>query len=492
MNYLDKVKGQLKKMIPEEKDAWILTQAKLISNSKQDDFLMSLSGAKKIINMPTLDNIDVFCKRIETGNIYLEYETHYYEFDEDGNYMDDWVAWYNDPFAILSMLDRIFDGCHQLVMLEEYQLVYDLLSKIFELKISIQESEDSEDAPEEEYIELSDSYIKENLSHDVCNAGTDWIRSFMYITAGQSDSFRAWELIRMLETPICEKLKPRILKEYGGSEELFVSMKSALENEIADLEIKKTELQKDGSKYSKLLKIDKQLTRKNELLIDISMQCLERSEHMKQDETLLEESWKEICEVVEWLGFEEYIDDQPEIDTVLDICKELVQSEEIQYEDWQVRKKVLTDIVENEYYDCLGASDIMKELADKLCTNDEECLIYADILYTYGNEGKAAILYYQHGREDKYVTYLENHLGEKQKNYNALITYYNQRNQKDEAIRVAQLGLKNCKDDLTDIFIFLLLHTRENDAAWFKKLYASAKRRKHVDMKKIDMMLQGK
>ena len=46
MDYLDKVKAQLKKMSIEEKDAWILTQAKLISNNKQNDFLMALSGTK--------------------------------------------------------------------------------------------------------------------------------------------------------------------------------------------------------------------------------------------------------------------------------------------------------------------------------------------------------------------------------------------------------------------------------------------------------------
>lgn len=44
-------------------------------------------------------------------------------------------------------------------------------------------------------------------------------------------------------------------------------------------------------------------------------------------------------EVVEWLKFEKYIDDQPEIDTVLEICKELVQSDEIQYDEWQLRKR---------------------------------------------------------------------------------------------------------------------------------------------------------
>ncbi|WP_416328870.1 hypothetical protein [[Clostridium] innocuum] len=489
MDYLYKVKAQLKKMSLEEKDAWILTRAKLISNNKQNDFLMSLSGTKKIIDMPTLDDIDTLCTRIETGDIYLEYVTHYHEFDEDGRYMDDWVVWYNDPFSILPMMGRIFAGCHQLVVLEEYQTVYDLLSRIFELKFFIQEGEDSEDAPEEDYIELSDSKIEEELSYDLDKAATDWIISFMYLTTEQSDKNRAEKLIIMLETSICKNLKPRILKDLGGSEKLFVSMQSALEIAIADLETKKTEILKSGNRNRKFFEIEDKLTRSNELLTDIRMRCLERKKE-EQIESLLEDRWNDVCEVVEWLSFEKYIDDQPEIDTVLEICEELVQSDEIQYDDWQLRKKVITDIVEHDYYDCLGASDIMDELAEKLCTNDEEYLIYADILYTYRNEEKAAFIYNQHGREDKYITYLENHLGSEQKNYNALITYYNLHNQKDDAIRVAQLGLKKCKDDLTDIFIFLLLHTRENDAAWFEKLFASAKRRKNVDMNKIDIAMQ--
>ena len=72
----------------------------------------------------------------------------------------------------------------------------------------------------------------------------------------------------------------------------------------------------------------------------------------------------------------------------------------------------------------------MEELAEKLCTNDEEYLAYAIYCISMKIKEKAALLYNQHGREDKYITYLENHLGSEQKNYNALITYYNQHNQR--------------------------------------------------------------
>ena len=40
--------------------------------------------------MPSQGEIQELCEKVEHGDIYLEYETHYYEFDDDGRYMDDW------------------------------------------------------------------------------------------------------------------------------------------------------------------------------------------------------------------------------------------------------------------------------------------------------------------------------------------------------------------------------------------------------------------
>ena len=71
-------------MSESEKDKWILTQAKLLEESKQEDFLMSLSSEKKIIYMPNQKEIEELCDKVESGEIYIEYETHYYEFDDNG------------------------------------------------------------------------------------------------------------------------------------------------------------------------------------------------------------------------------------------------------------------------------------------------------------------------------------------------------------------------------------------------------------------------
>ena len=52
---------------------------------------------------------------------------------------------------------------------------------------------------------------------------------------------------------------------------------------------------------------------------------------------------------------------------------------------------------------------------------------------------------------------------------------------------MARLGLEKCKEDLTDCFICLLLNAKETDGQeQFQKLYASAKRRKRVDILRIN------
>lgn len=180
MDYLDEIKVQLKRMSEIEKDEWIISQAKTVSENMQKDFLMTLTGEKKIMNIPTLEEIDDFCIKVKNCEIYFEYETHYNEFDEDGNYIDDWSIWYNDPFAISSMIDRIFTGCHRLMLLEEYQNVFNILSKLFELDFFVEISEDSEDGPADEFISLSNINEEGMLSNDLSGIGKIWIESFIY------------------------------------------------------------------------------------------------------------------------------------------------------------------------------------------------------------------------------------------------------------------------------------------------------------------------
>lgn len=217
------------------------------------------------------------------------------------------------------------------------------------------------------------------------------------------------------------------------------------------------------------------------------------SDGCEQDQSILEENWEYLNEIARQLEYEG-VDDQPGIDTMFDICDEILEMKKIEQINWELRRKILGDIITHDYYDIFGCYDIMQLVADKLCTNQEEYLGYADLLdATYVYKEKAAYLYHQYGNDDKYISYLENYLGKACKEYNALITYYKEHDQEEDAKRIALQGLENCKDDLTEIFIFLLLDAeKQNDKKQFDKLYASAKRRKYVDIMKINQELKAK
>ncbi|POP31189.1 hypothetical protein C3B58_17620 [Lactonifactor longoviformis] len=136
------------------------------------------------------------------------------------------------------------------------------------------------------------------------------------------------------------------------------------------------------------------------------------------------------------------IDDQPEIDTIQNICEALIRNGKLEQEDWGIRKKVLEDIIRNKYYVYYNCGDVMEELTEKLCANREEYLACADIMDASGTyKERAAYLYYEHGKEDKYLSYLEEHLESSSKEYSALITYYQEHGQQEDACRVAELGL---------------------------------------------------
>ena len=89
--FIEQVEEQLRKMSEADKDRWILAQAKLLDESERQGFLLALSGQKKITYMPDDSEIQAFLEKVEKGEIYVEYEAHYYEFDDDGRFMDDWL-----------------------------------------------------------------------------------------------------------------------------------------------------------------------------------------------------------------------------------------------------------------------------------------------------------------------------------------------------------------------------------------------------------------
>lgn len=499
MEFIQKITEQLNRMSEEQKDQWILDRAKLCKESGRQGFLQSLTGEKRVPYMPGREEIEEFCRKVEDGDIYVEYETHYYEFDDDGRYMDDWMSWHNDPFSAMSFWSSIFRGCHDLLVLGEYRMAADILDRVCRLKFEVVEAQDSDEYGEkpEGPFTLADAVSEDMLSMELVEIGMDWVRAVIGRAAERGDSAPAREIVDLLENPVCENIHPHMLPEDEFLEEkisagLLEQMEDILEGEIREDERIFREKYADiGYSHEKIVFMEA-LTRKKEILLSIRLMCRKEIREGKEELSFVSQ-WKLLNALYELLSGRYATEKQWEAGEMKSICESLLKRDDLDREDWELRKKVLSDIVRHRFYEKAGCKEPMDELAERLWDVREEALVYADMLEQSGNYGKeAALLYHQYGREDKYISYLEAHLGKVGKVYAELTDCYHKQGKIDKARDTAILGLQQCRDDLTDLFIWLLTDARSRgDMDGYKKLYASAKRRQGADINKIDMALKA-
>lgn len=241
INYINKL---LREMSVEEKDAWILTQAKLAEESEAQDFIMSLTGKKKISYMPTELQIEEFCRKVQNGDIFVEYETHYYEFDSEGRYMDDWEVRHNDPQGAFSFLNRIFCGCHDLIRLGEYDLAAAILNKICFLEFQVVEAENSEDTEgfeEDSRFTIAEAGREGLLDMSFLEIGLDWITALLLGKENHENAESAEKLVGIMEFEMFEKIQPSDFRELI-SEQMLGFMEEILENELGEIDGKQRKL----------------------------------------------------------------------------------------------------------------------------------------------------------------------------------------------------------------------------------------------------------
>jgi len=173
---------------------------------------MSLTGEKKIIYMPTEAEIEAFCRKVQEGEIYVEYETHYYEFDSEGRYMDDWKIWHNDPQGAFPFLDRAFKGCHELLRLGEYKSALTILDKICRLGFQVAEAEDTEDFVDDSPYTIADAEAEQKLSMGKREIGYDWLQALLMERGDAVEMGFAREVASRVmfinEGMICEENEP--------------------------------------------------------------------------------------------------------------------------------------------------------------------------------------------------------------------------------------------------------------------------------------------
>lgn len=149
-------------MTPPEKDAWILAQARILPEWKQEDFYKSICGTKKVIDMPDRHEIAAFCEKVRNGDITVEYEAHYVEFDDFGHFHDDWEHAFSDPDYAMIFLSSVIRGCHDLIVLEEYETAFEILEEIIGLAFIIEDHPETDDSCADEYMDL-DMAVREGI-----------------------------------------------------------------------------------------------------------------------------------------------------------------------------------------------------------------------------------------------------------------------------------------------------------------------------------------
>ncbi|MCD8021703.1 MAG: hypothetical protein LUF30_01500 [Lachnospiraceae bacterium] len=132
----------------------------------------------------------------------------------------------------------------------------------------------------------------------------------------------------------------------------------------------------------------------------------------------------------------------------------------------------------------------MKDLAKELRVSKQENLEFADLL-CQANRGRctkeAAALYHEYGAEEKYMKYLWDNLGKTNQEYINLMDSYEKQGAWNKAEEVGLLALDKCKEDMTDIFICLIRAAwKQGDVAGAEKYYAKARRRRKIQIEKVD------
>ena len=474
-SFYDKIQKQLKKMTEQEKDTWIFSQAKILPEWEQEDFYKSVCGTKKIIDMPDFSEIDEFCMKVRNDDISMEYETHYVEFDDYGHFHDDWEHDFYDPDYAMAFLSSVFQGCHDLIVLEEYSQALETLDKVITLEFAIADHPDTDDTCEDEFMSL-DMAVREGLiSIDREELLKDYILACRNVVGNKK--LAAEKIAAVLEMKLFEDSKAYSGVEITEKDPLLDEIKKKLTDDLKRYEDEFTE-KRDKDKYYRGEYRDQRRIRHINALIEFFGKT-----EKKPVKSFLRGTWKQIMDLIADLRYEPYIDDQMQIEEIWNIVEALLKRGGFDQEPWEVKEHILEEIYENDYYDYYGVCDPMRDLANAICSNKEENLKRAEIMMKAGRGcfgADAAKLYRELGEEDKCAEYFESHLGKEEEPYMILLDYYKNRNH-EKTVEIANLAIQKCQKDQTPFFIFLLQDAEDRgDEAAFKKLMQSAHRRKAV------------
>ncbi len=153
--------------------------------------------------------------------------------------------------------------------------------------------------------------------------------------------------------------------------------------------------------------------------------------------------------------------DEEDVRDELEMIKTLLGGCEI---PWTVRKEVLDEILEEVASDNSGLTDVLVDVASRMCRTREEKIYLADFLADYGNsfyKSYASEIYSENSRPDG-ASEMEEETLVSSSDYVALANKYKKQGNQELALKTMQEGLEKAEGRLFEIYGFLFTHYAKN------------------------------
>lgn len=148
------------------------------------------------------------------------------------------------------------------------------MNEVCRLEFQVVEAGNTEDAPEGEdsVFGISDACREQLLSMECKEIGYDWLTAVIASKSTQTDLEFAKNLVKILELDLCKKLFPSDFS-LKMSERVLQNMENVLGEEMKEVRQILSKLHDESQYWCRKYTLEKDLSRKKELLLDIQRRC---------------------------------------------------------------------------------------------------------------------------------------------------------------------------------------------------------------------------
>ena len=152
------------------------------------------------------------------------------EFDDYGHYHDDWEHDFYDPNHAMSFISSVIKGCHDLIVLEEYESAFAILDDIIGLEFTIEDHPDTDDTCEDEFMNLDMAAHEGLLLLNRDDLLKDYIESCRH--SSEDSGYVAEKIVDAFEMELFKDCKTFYCITIDDKDPLLAELKKKLEEDF--------------------------------------------------------------------------------------------------------------------------------------------------------------------------------------------------------------------------------------------------------------------